>query len=89
MRNPLQNMGVSLTVIGTGGVCRATRSLDITRTREVQDMPDNVGNIGSVESASNTKPQDDTWQPIGAVIARQIAHEVARRVREKQAEGGK
>lgn len=50
-------------------------------------MPENTGKLQQNDSASNPEHLG-TWQQVGEVIARQIAPEVARRVRERQ-EGGK
>jgi len=42
------------------------------------------GDYGDSIPQIKTQPKADTWQPIGAVIARLIAPEVAKRVREAQ-----
>jgi hypothetical protein len=50
------------------GATNAPTLLDITRTREVQDMPDNRDTIARMNSASNS-PKEDTWKNIGALAA--------------------
>lgn len=87
MKNTLQGNGVCLESSGPEGASNTTPALDINQTLGGPVMPV-ARHYTDSAPADNPEQPENTWRTIGEVIARDIAPEIARRVREKQAEGG-
>ena len=89
MKNTLRRSVVCLESSGPEVATNEPLALEHSEAVEEPRTMSHLGHYTDSASANNLEHHKNTWRSIGEIIAREIAPDVARLVREKQAEGRK